>query len=221
MIERRSIPVEIRADSDNERRFRAVVMRYDAVDAYGTIWSPGVFARSLAERLPRIVWAHDMTDPIGRYVEYEDSAESLTLVGELDDFDAVPRARQAAAQLRSGTIDQFSVGFIRGTYLDRGALSAEDLALGASERITQAELPETSLVVTGAVPGTHLISVRSAAGNVPSDFVIALGAKIASGAITKEQAAHALALVAEADPAAAAPHDLDPDTVLAMADLDP
>lgn len=223
MIERRSLPVEVRVDAENPRRFSAVVMRYDVVDAYGTIWTPGVFARSLAERLPRVVWAHDMSDPIGRYVDYTDTAETLTLVGELDDFDAVPRALQASSQLASGTIDQFSVGFIRSEQISGRDLAPEDRDAGAVERITRAELPETSLVVVGAVPGTHVVSMRSVrttGGTVPSDFVLDLGAKLASGAITREQAEAALSLVASTEKDDAPTTEvLDADTMIALEGL--
>jgi HK97 family phage prohead protease len=151
----RSVPVEFRAVDDHPRRFLARVIQYDVVDDYDTEFAPGVFTDSLARRLPRVVWAHDWSEPLGRYIEARDAAELLDLVGEFDDFDDVPRARQAYAQLKSGTIDQFSVGFVP---LD-GHMAERD---GREVfRFTRARLDEVSLVLAGAVPGTELLAVRS------------------------------------------------------------
>lgn len=179
---------EIRASADS-RTFEAVVVNYGVIDDYKTIFDPGVFTQSLEERMPRITWAHDWAEPLGRYVDYKDSSEGLTLVGEFDDFEAVPRARQAHAQLLSGTIDQFSVGFHRkegGTYEDDQGIT----------HFRRLGLDEAALVLVGAVPGTKLVSVRSALGlrEVPQEFVVELGKKIAAGELTQAEAKAALDL---------------------------
>jgi HK97 family phage prohead protease len=187
--ETRTISGEVRAPGDG-RTFEAVVMRYGVLDDYETIFNPGCFTASLEKRLPRITWSHDWTDVIGRVVDYKDTPDSLTVIGELDDFDAVPRARQAYAQLMSGTVDQFSVGFRR--------LSTEDV--DGVTHFTAATLDEVACVLSGAVPDTELLSVRSVPifGNrrVPETLVIDLGKQVAAGALTKAEALAALDLAA-------------------------
>jgi HK97 family phage prohead protease len=188
--ERRSVRAEVRTvEGDKPGRFEAVVLRYGVVDDYGTSFRAGAFAESLADRLPRICWAHQWSEPIGRWVDYRDGATDLTLVGELDDFDAVPRARQADAQLRSGTIDQFSVGFVR-----QGDEKRND---GVVE-ITKGILDEASLVLVGAVPGTQLVSIRSAGGvgMVAEDLLVALAKKVQAGEMSEHEAQIALGLAA-------------------------
>lgn len=200
MNERRAIRAsEVRAPDDGTRMFEAVVVNYGVLDDYETIFDAGCFAASLETRLPRITWAHDWSEPLGRYVDYKDTDESLTLVGEFDDFDAVPRARQAMAQLRSGTIDQFSVGFVR-----------EEVTQGEDEIVhfTKARLDEAALVLAGAVPGTKLIGIRSQRGGievvrqVPEELVLDLGGKIAAGEMTKAEALATLDLAAGETPPA-------------------
>lgn len=197
-IERRALHAEYRA-LPKERMFEAVVMAYNVVDDYGTLWQPGVFGDYLGRRMPRIAWGHDWTDPLGRYVDYRDNGETLTLIGEFDDFDAVPQARRAHAQLLSGTIDQFSVGFIRREWVGFEDMSDEQRATKATEVMVRADLPEASLVLVGAVPGTELVGVRSirmANGLVPADLVIELGKKVDGGELTLDAARAALDLVA-------------------------
>lgn len=147
------------ASDESPNRFIATVMRYDTVDDYQTEFAPDVFGESLRQRMPRIVWGHDWTDPIGRWLEWtnvrDESGIRLDMIGEFDDFEAVPRARQAYAQLKSGTIDQFSVGFVP----DDGEMVLKD---GEEVlRFTRARLDEVSLVLVGAVPGTQLLAVRN------------------------------------------------------------
>lgn len=185
--EHRTQHVEVRASTDSPGLFEAEVMRYGILDDYRTIFDPEVFRASLEERLPRITWGHDWADVIGQYVDYRDTRDALTLVGQLDDFDAVPRARQAHAQLLSGTIDQFSVGFRRGeTYEDDQGVT----------HFRTATLDEVALVLSGAVPGTKLLAVRSAGQTrqVPEALVIDLAKQVAAGTLSKDAAYIALDL---------------------------
>jgi len=164
--------VQIRALDDKQGRFQARVMHYDVVDDYETEFAPGLFRESLEARLPRVVWAHDWSEPLGRYIDYEDGQEYLDLIGEFDNFEDVPRARQAYAQLKSGTIDEFSVGFM--------PLDGEMVVRDGRDifRFTRARLDEVSLVLAGAVPNTQLLAVRqgeiqavrSPVLSVPKDF---------------------------------------------------
>lgn len=145
-------------ESDVKGLFTAIVMRYQRIDTYNTMFMPGVFTKSLQTRLPRVAWGHDWTEPIGRVVRYEDTDKLLKVVGQLDDFDAVPMAKRAWAQMKSGTIDQFSVGFIEDQY--RKSAKYE----GVIELFGDAELAEVSPVLLGSVPGTALVELRTRMG---------------------------------------------------------
>jgi phage head maturation protease len=159
----------------NGRQFWAHPLQYNVVDDYGSLWSGGVFDEDAAERLPTLLYGHDwisLSNVLGRGIDYQDTRERPRVLYEFDDFDAVPSARQAAAQVNSGTLKDMSVGFRRkeGGTVARDLLSDEDRALGAKERIVKAGWDETSLVVRGAVPGAQVASqVRSRPGQVITD----------------------------------------------------
>lgn len=219
--ETRSYRGEVRAVADDPGRFEALVVVYSVLDDYETIFDPGCFTESLQQRLPRITWAHSWSEPLGRYVDFRDSNEGLTLIGEFDDFDAVPRARQAYAQLLSGTIDQFSVGFHS---IDR---YEEDGIV----HFRKVGLDEVALVLVGAVPGTKLLAVRSSLGlrEVPEDLVINLAKQVASGDLTQKEAKVAIDLAAGEAPAVGSgddstadtePVEPDPATIAASAEAD-
>lgn len=135
--------------------FSARAVNYGVRDSYGTSWTEGVFKDSLAGGLPPVLWGHDRNDPIGRVTGYREDSTGLDIDVELDDFEAVPRAKQAYAQLRSGTMKEFSFAFARGE--DRA-----DPVLKNTTQITRADVDEFSLVMKGAVPGTGNVVVRSA-----------------------------------------------------------
>lgn len=195
-IERRSIVTEVRAPADG-RTFEAVVMRYGIVDDCDTIFDAGCFADSLAKRLPRITRSHDWNQVIGRVVDYRDTDTDLTIVGELDDFDAVPLARATYAQLQSGSLDEFSVGFRRGP----GGSVNEDA--DGRTHFVKATLDEIAVVLAGAVPDTQLVGVRTLripilghTREVPEALVIDLAKQVSEGTLTKEAAQVALDLAA-------------------------
>lgn len=203
--------VEVRqAPGGGPHEVTATVVTYNQPDEYATSFAPGVFTESLAERMPRIVWAHDWTDPIGRWVEVvEDSDAALVLRGELDDPLEVPTAKRALAQLRSGTIDQFSVGFLR-------QADEDDPDNPGITRITRASLDEVSLVVSGAVPGTNLVSVRS--GTVDERLVIDLARQVGAGTLTKADAIMAIDLASGGTPEMEPPEATDPEALAMIAD---
>lgn len=217
----RAIRAEIRAPEDKPGLFEAVVMRYGTVDDYDTVFDPGVFAKSLETRLPRLTWGHNWAELIGRVVDYKDTDETLTVVGQLSDFDAVPRARQAYAQMLDGTIDNFSVGFRRNSTRE----------VDGRTHFTESTLDEVALVLAGAVPDTELVAVRSiglpvSRRRVDETLVIDLGKQVAAGSLTHAEALAALDLAAGVDLSGMAPHvepegddgSEPPDPALAEAD---
>lgn len=187
--------VEFRKSTDGVvGRFTARVLRYNVVDDYGTTFLPGVFDDSMKARMPRIVWSHDWSEPLGRWTKNLGTKESLILVGEMDAFEPVPQAWRAWAQLESGTIDQFSVGFMPEKVVDvklkvrETEAAADDKGSITIPGFEIGRLDEVSLVLVGAVPGTELLSLRS--GEHPgrerivlisSDRAAVIGAELAAG----------------------------------------
>lgn len=176
-LERRSLEVEVRAPAIEEggleqdglpREFWARVCNYDVLDNYGTLFREGCFDESVERRLPRFMYGHGgWENPlalVGKGVEARSvrgKGGGLDVKFQLDDFDYVPVARQIAYQLKEGTLDRFSVGFIRrhdtrapskgGTYIDR------------------ADLAEVSVLPEGSVPGTKVLAFRSLTDGTEED----------------------------------------------------
>lgn len=181
MSEYRSIPraaVKV-DDAGSSHRIRADVCPYNVVDSYGTRWNHGVWTRSLEARKPPMAWAHDWTEPIGRLIDVDDNPKRLQTLHELDDFEAVPRARQAYTQIQSGTITDFSFGFSRqpgGTRADKDNPEIEDML--------DCDLDEVSPVLRGAVPGAKAVGLRG----ISPEFVAELGRQVQTGEMELDRA---------------------------------
>lgn len=150
--------VQVREDGTSGRRFWIRALTYNVEDSYRTAFAPGLFTDSLAEDMPVYVYGHDywnFSNLLGRYVDSRSTDEHLDLLLELDDPDAVPGAKQASAQLRSGTLRRFSVGF---ELLDDEKWDRDPKV----QLLTRGRLIEVSSVIDPAVPGTKVLAqVRS------------------------------------------------------------
>lgn len=142
---------EVRAAGE-DGTIEILAVAYNVTDDYGTQFRRGTFTASLERHLPVIAWAHSWDEPIGRATGFRETDDGLVLTARLDVGGAVPRADQAYEQMRSGTLTDVSVGFMR-----RASEQEGDVVV-----ITEADLDEVSVVLRGAVPGAKVLAVRSA-----------------------------------------------------------
>lgn len=182
--------IEIRAE-DETPGVTLQAIKPGIVDDYGSLWKANAFDESLSTRLPTLCWAHDWSEPLGPGVSFVAGRGGPKVSFNFSDFEAVPRARQAYAQVKDGTIGDCSVGF---SDTQRRAPTDDERAKhpGIKEVIERANLDEISLVLRGAVPGAKVLSVRSArmadGSELDAEFLIELGKKVAAGELTHEQA---------------------------------
>lgn len=105
----------IKANEDNTAEGYLAV--WDIPDDAGTFPIKGAFSKSLRERGPQsqakqkilFLWMHDMCNAIGQFVELEEDDYGLRFKVAIDD---IPEGRRFLAQVRSGTLNQFSYGFL-------------------------------------------------------------------------------------------------------------
>lgn len=185
--EHRATPIEVRDasvvqdDGTTLYQFWARVVGYDLEDTYGTDFRMGVFKSYLDSHpnRPTLCFGHGgsfagIGAVLGHRVDWREDATGCDVLFAFDDFDAVPNAKQAWAQLMSGTFDSFSVGFIR-----REDSVAAD---GGVVSILQADLPEVSIVIEPSNPGTGLLAM-SGQRSTPADAAASVLMRYAEGAI--------------------------------------
>lgn len=182
--------VEVRgpgtAKPDARPGFTAKLVSYGVPDTYRTSWQRDVFKAALEKRSARgasipVVWDHNWADPVGQVVGYRDEQDGFYGDVEFDDFDAVPRAKQAYAQMQPNpttgkpTMGQFSFAFVRGEEVE------DTEHRGVMRQTSVQDVQEFSIVLNGSVPGTGVQAMRSAAGKVDARTAADLIARFGAG----------------------------------------
>lgn len=128
-------------------------------DTYGTQFMKGAFSRSITHRGPNstgnqkilMCWQHDRRDPIAQFTEIIEDDYGLRGKWKMDDPESVPSAKRAIAQIRSGTINQYSIAF---NYLwDKMEYDEKSDSI----LIKEAELLQMDPVTIASIEETHTI----------------------------------------------------------------
>ncbi len=137
------------------------------VDSYGTVFSPGSFARSLAERrqIPHL-YQHSSDWAVGRHVAIKEDERGLYVDVALSDDQA--EGSILAARLRDQVPHGMSIGFRTRKEravedddpIDEGSLVAMGIARREVRVISAVDLFETSTVTFPANPQAQIAKVR-------------------------------------------------------------
>lgn len=147
------------ADETDPNIIKGYLFVWGVRDSWGTMFMKGCCTKSIQERGPGstsnykidMLWQHRMDEPIGQFTVLKEDDYGLYFECRLDDFDAVPRAKQAASQVKSGTLNQFSGGF---DFVWDKMEYIEDMDAVLCKEI---ELWEGSVVTIGGIIETHAI----------------------------------------------------------------
>lgn len=148
---------ETRATAEvNDREIKGYLAIWGEKDMHGTIFLKGCCAKSLQERgvdsdanyKITLLWQHDLDEPIGRFLELKEDDKGLYFRAEIDDFELGNRVLK---QIKSGTLNQFSIGF---RYIwDKVEWDGDKEAY----IIKEIDLIEGSVVTIGSNSSTHAI----------------------------------------------------------------
>lgn len=129
-------------------------------DTYGDVIIPGAFAESLtrhekAGTAPAMLWAHDQSRPVGRWLEMREADEGLYVKGRLN-LKTVA-GQEAYEHIRAGDLDGLSIGYNvapGGAEIDRQGVRA----------LKSVDLHEISLVTLPAASVARVRRVKSIGG---------------------------------------------------------
>lgn len=112
-----NVDLKLKVASPEDRIIEGYLAVFGVRDMDGEIFIKGCFARSIAEHGPAsnanfkilMLWCHRQDDPIGQFLELKEDDYGLHFKAKLD---PVPSGDRALIQIKSGTINQFSFGFL-------------------------------------------------------------------------------------------------------------
>ncbi len=125
-------------------------------DSYGDIIAPGAFTATIAEHaksgtVPAMLWAHDQTEPVGRWTDVKQTAVGLEVAGKLTL--ETRRGAEAYALMKDDALS-LSIGY----RIPSGGATYQGDGTTVLKQIT---LHEVSLVALPANTAAKIVSVKS------------------------------------------------------------
>jgi len=147
--ETKAIALEVKADS--EGRIEGYASRFGEMDKGGDVVVKGAYEESLKGRMPKMLWQHDPSQPIGMWEEAAEDETGLYVRGRI--LDTVEKGREARALIEAGAIDGMSIGY--------RAINA-DRATDGARLLKALELWEVSLVTFPMLQSARVDAIKAA-----------------------------------------------------------
>ena len=153
-------------DVDDASHTVKVEFPHERVDSFKTTFGERCFEDSFRDQLPIMVWAHDLRDPIGHAIRAQVLPRHNEVIGQFDDLNDVPSAKRAYSQIKSGTITDFSFGYVNGPERPH---PDPQLRRRGVRQIPRATMREFSPVAIGSIPGAKVAGIREDGNLVTAD----------------------------------------------------
>lgn len=145
-MEHKAITLDVKADG--EGRIEGYGSVFGVTDLGGDVVEAGAFRESLTKRMPKMLWQHDMGEPIGVWDEAVEDDKGLRMKGRL--ATNTTRGRDAYELAKMGALTGLSIGYRVADYeMD-----------GNNRRIKACDLYETSMVTMPMNELAQLTSVK-------------------------------------------------------------
>ena len=135
-MEHKAISFEIKKELDADGVFEGYASTFGNIDNGMDIVARGAFQKSLGNRKVRMLWQHDLTQPIGVWDSIEETERGLYVKGRISK--EVQKGREAMALMRMGALDSMSIGVV--------TKQASQEGNGSVRRLDEVDLYEISLV---------------------------------------------------------------------------
>jgi HK97 family phage prohead protease len=141
----KSIPLELKADSEGNYKFEAYVSTFGNVDLGGDVVMPGAFSKSIKENpsIP-ILWQHKHDMPIGQSTNLFEDSKGLFVKYDLPKEDTFVSGR-VLPQVKIGSIKEMSMGYWANEYSHdskTGNRHLDELTIFEGSLVTKAMNPE-------------------------------------------------------------------------------
>lgn len=200
-LEHKFAPLE--AEVDAKGTIEGYASKFGIKDQGGDIVVKGAFSASLDERSPKMLWQHDPSQPIGKWIEAKEDSTGLIVRGQIN-MD-VQKGREAHSLIKDGAIDGMSIG-----YKTRKAKNVKD-----ARELSDLDLWEISLVTFPMLKEATIDQVKSLVEMDDHEIKKYLEGNLRDAGFSRSQAKQGASLLAKEVLGA---RD-DPDATAVMADV--
>jgi len=151
VMKHQAVALELKREPDQDGTFEGYASVFGVVDQGMDVVARGAFMKTLGKRRVKMLWQHDMAQPIGVWDEIQEDERGLFVRGRL--LKEVDKGREAMALLRAGAIDSMSIGY--------RTIEAMPEADGRVRKLTEVDLYEISLVTFPMLPDAKVTAVKS------------------------------------------------------------
>ena len=149
LISYKALPLELTDEPSEDGAFEGYASVFNVVDQGLDMVMPGAFTDSLAKRKPKMLWQHDMSQPIGVWDEIREDGKGLYVKGRV--LGEIEQGEEALVLLRNKVIDSLSIGY-------RTVEAEQD---GRVRKLMKVDLFEISLVTFPMLPDAQITNVKS------------------------------------------------------------
>jgi len=151
----KSAAFSLKREPDEDGVFEGYASVFDVVDLGMDTVAKGAFLNSLASgRKVKMLWQHNMAEPIGVWDEIREDDRGLYVKGRL--LKEVQKGKEAMALLKAGAIDGMSIGY--------RTIEAVPEAGGRVRKLVELELHEISIVTNPMLPIAKVTAIKSEDG---------------------------------------------------------
>ena len=143
---------ELKREPDSDGVFEGYASVFGIVDQGMDVVERGAFTKSLGSgRKVKLLWQHDMAQPIGVWDEIREDERGLFVKGRI--LKDVQKGAEAMALMRAGAIDSMSIGY--------RTIEAMNEGNGSVRKLMEVELHEVSLVTFPMLPDAQITDIKS------------------------------------------------------------
>lgn len=151
---------ELKSISEDDGTFSGYGAVFGNIDRGGDIILPGAFTKSInsyrtAGKSPKMLWHHDLRQPIGVWTSMAEDNHGLRMEGRLTK--GVAKAQEVHALLKDGAIDGLSIGYL--------AVDYDYNSADGTRELKELDLYEVS-VVTIPMNGLSTVNEVKSAENI-------------------------------------------------------
>jgi HK97 family phage prohead protease len=150
-IKFKSVDLELKREPDQDGVFEGYASVFGIVDQGMDVVERGAFMKSLGRRNVKMLWQHNMAEPIGVWEEIREDDRGLFVRGRL--LKEVTKGCEAMALMRAGAIDSMSIGY--------RTMEAVEEGNGRVRKLTEVDLFEISLVTFPMLPDAKITAIKS------------------------------------------------------------